>query len=166
MAFSGGSDSKQSACNAGDQGWIPESRRPPEKGMLVETSYNANILWCCALFSLPTSRFSKITLGCWNQLWWGYLTTRNITNQTSNPQPPRQLLTLTVALRGNKKWLTPCPQGAYKTWKGTSPNPSWLELLRISLKSQMKGVRGHRHCSRRDLHPHPSSATYWPCPLK
>ena len=27
----------------------------------------------------------------------------NIINQSSKPQPPRQLLTLTVTLRGNKK---------------------------------------------------------------
>ena len=53
VGFSGGSGSKESACNAGDLGWIPESRRSLEKGMLVETSYNTNILWCCALFSLP-----------------------------------------------------------------------------------------------------------------
>ena len=32
MGFSGGSDSKESACNAGDSGWIPESRRCPGDG--------------------------------------------------------------------------------------------------------------------------------------
>ena len=30
--FPGGSDSKESACNAGDQGSIPESRRFPGEG--------------------------------------------------------------------------------------------------------------------------------------
>ena len=30
--FPGGSDSKESACNAGDLGWIPESSRSPGEG--------------------------------------------------------------------------------------------------------------------------------------
>ena len=32
VGFSGGSDSQESACNAGDLGWIPESRRSPGEG--------------------------------------------------------------------------------------------------------------------------------------
>ena len=36
--FSGGSEVKASACNAGDQGWIPGSRRSPGEG-------NGNSLW-------------------------------------------------------------------------------------------------------------------------
>ena len=32
MDFSGGSDGKESACNAGDLGSIPGLRRPPRKG--------------------------------------------------------------------------------------------------------------------------------------
>ena len=32
MASTGGSDSKESACNAGDQGSIPGSGRPPGEG--------------------------------------------------------------------------------------------------------------------------------------
>ena len=32
MAFSSGSDSKESACNAGDQGSIPGSERSPREG--------------------------------------------------------------------------------------------------------------------------------------
>ena len=32
MGFPGGSDAKESACNAGDPGSIPESGRSPEEG--------------------------------------------------------------------------------------------------------------------------------------
>ena len=32
MGFPGGSDGKESACNAGDPGSIPESGRPPGEG--------------------------------------------------------------------------------------------------------------------------------------
>ena len=38
VGFSGGSGSKESACNAGDLGWIPESRRSLEKGMATQSS--------------------------------------------------------------------------------------------------------------------------------
>ena len=36
--FPGGSDSKESACNAGDLGSIPGSGRPLEKGMATHSS--------------------------------------------------------------------------------------------------------------------------------
>ena len=36
--FPGGSDSKESACNAGDLGLIPGSERSPEKGMATHSS--------------------------------------------------------------------------------------------------------------------------------
>ena len=40
--FPGGSDGKESACNAGDQGSIPGSRRSPGEG-------NGNLLQCSCL---------------------------------------------------------------------------------------------------------------------
>ena len=36
--FSGGSDSKESACNAGDPSWIPRLEDPLEKGMATHSS--------------------------------------------------------------------------------------------------------------------------------
>ena len=36
--FPGGSDGKESACNAGDPGWIPGSGRSLEKGMATLSS--------------------------------------------------------------------------------------------------------------------------------
>ena len=42
MGFPGGSDGKESSCNAGDQGSIPGSRRSPEEG-------NGNLLQCSCL---------------------------------------------------------------------------------------------------------------------
>ena len=38
MGFPGGSDSKESACNAGDPGLIPRSGRSPGKGMATHAS--------------------------------------------------------------------------------------------------------------------------------
>ena len=38
MGFTGGSDSKESACNAGDLCLIPGSGRSPEKGMATHSS--------------------------------------------------------------------------------------------------------------------------------
>ena len=38
MGFPGGSDSKESACNSGDLGWIPGSGRSPEKEMATDSS--------------------------------------------------------------------------------------------------------------------------------
>ena len=38
LDFSGGSDDKESACNVGDSGSIPESGRSPEKGMATHSS--------------------------------------------------------------------------------------------------------------------------------
>jgi len=32
LGFPGGSNHKESACNAGDPGWIPGSERPPGEG--------------------------------------------------------------------------------------------------------------------------------------
>ena len=32
LGFTGGSDGKESACSAGDPGWIPESGRSPGEG--------------------------------------------------------------------------------------------------------------------------------------
>ena len=40
--FPGGSDSKESACNAGDLGLIPESERSPEEGM---ATYSSILAW-------------------------------------------------------------------------------------------------------------------------
>ena len=40
--FHGGSDSKESACNAGDLGSIPESERSPEEGM---ATYSSILAW-------------------------------------------------------------------------------------------------------------------------
>ena len=42
MGYSGGLDGKESACNAGDQGSIPESGRSPGEG-------NVNPLQCSCL---------------------------------------------------------------------------------------------------------------------
>ena len=42
MGFSGGSDSKESACNVGEPGLIPGSGRSPEKGM---TTYSSILAW-------------------------------------------------------------------------------------------------------------------------
>ena len=41
MGFPGGSDSKESACNAGDQGSIPGSGKSPEEGKSNPLQY------CC-----------------------------------------------------------------------------------------------------------------------
>ena len=38
QGFPGGSDGKESACNAGDPGLIPESGRSPEKEMATQSS--------------------------------------------------------------------------------------------------------------------------------
>ena len=38
LGFPGGSDGKESACNAGDPGLIPESGRSPEKEMATQSS--------------------------------------------------------------------------------------------------------------------------------
>ena len=38
MGFPGGSDSKESACNAGDSGLIPGSGRSPEKEMATHSN--------------------------------------------------------------------------------------------------------------------------------
>ena len=44
--FSGGSDGKESACNAGDPGSVPGSGRSLEKGMATESSILAwRITW-------------------------------------------------------------------------------------------------------------------------
>ena len=40
LGFPGGSDDKESACNAGDPGSIPGSRRSPEKGMAAHFQYS------------------------------------------------------------------------------------------------------------------------------
>ena len=46
MGFSGGSDGKESACNAGDLGLIPGSEDPLEMGMATHSSTLAwRILW-------------------------------------------------------------------------------------------------------------------------
>ena len=44
LGFSGGSDSKESSCNAGDLGLIPESGRSPGEGngYLLQYSYLGN----------------------------------------------------------------------------------------------------------------------------
>ena len=39
MSFPGGSDGEESACNVGDLGLIPGSRRPLEKGMATHTVF-------------------------------------------------------------------------------------------------------------------------------
>ena len=41
LGFSGGSDSKESACNAGDPGLIPGLRRSPGEGMATHSSFLA-----------------------------------------------------------------------------------------------------------------------------
>ena len=41
MGFPGGSDSKESACNVGDQGLIPGLGRCPEKRMATHSSIHA-----------------------------------------------------------------------------------------------------------------------------
>ena len=38
LGFPGGSDSKESACNTKDLGWIPGSGRPLEKGLATHSS--------------------------------------------------------------------------------------------------------------------------------
>ena len=38
LGFPGGSDGKESACNAGDMGSIPRLGRSPEKGMAIHSS--------------------------------------------------------------------------------------------------------------------------------
>ena len=38
MGFPGGSDGKESACNARDLGFIPVSRRSPEEGMVTHSN--------------------------------------------------------------------------------------------------------------------------------
>ena len=38
MDFPGGSDTKESACNAGDPGSIPDSEDPLEKGIITHSS--------------------------------------------------------------------------------------------------------------------------------
>ena len=48
MSFPGGSDSKESACSAGDTGSIPGSGRSPEEG-------NGNPLQCSCLENLVDS---------------------------------------------------------------------------------------------------------------
>ena len=46
LGFPGGSDSKESACNAGDPSLIPELEDPPEKEMASRSSTLAwKILW-------------------------------------------------------------------------------------------------------------------------
>jgi len=41
VGFPGGSDSKESACNARDPGYMPGSGRPLEKGMATHSSITA-----------------------------------------------------------------------------------------------------------------------------
>ena len=41
LGFPGGSDGKESACNAGDQGSVPESEDPLEKGMATHSNIHA-----------------------------------------------------------------------------------------------------------------------------
>ena len=46
LGFPGGSDSKESACNAGDPGSIPELGRSPGEGMAIHSSILAwEIAW-------------------------------------------------------------------------------------------------------------------------
>ena len=40
LGFSGGSDSKESACNAGDPGLIPGSGRSPGEGKVYSLQYS------------------------------------------------------------------------------------------------------------------------------
>ena len=40
MGFPGGSDGKESACNAGDPGWIPASGRSPGEGNGYSLQYS------------------------------------------------------------------------------------------------------------------------------
>ena len=40
LGFPGGSDSKESACNAGDPGWIPGSGRSPGEGKGCPLQYS------------------------------------------------------------------------------------------------------------------------------
>ena len=50
MGFPGGSDSKESACNAEDLGLIPGSERSPEKEMATHSNIFAwRIPWAIAL---------------------------------------------------------------------------------------------------------------------
>ena len=57
MGFPGGSDSKESACNAGDQGSIPGSGKSPEEG-------NGNpLLYSC--LGIPMDR------GAWQATVYG-----------------------------------------------------------------------------------------------
>ena len=46
MGFSGGSDGKESACSAGDLGWIPRLEDPLEKGMATHSCiFASRIPW-------------------------------------------------------------------------------------------------------------------------
>ena len=62
MGFSRGSDSKESACNVGDPGLIPESGRSPEggNGNLLQYSYLENPMdrgaWQATVYGVSKSQ--------------------------------------------------------------------------------------------------------------
>ena len=60
MGFPGGSDSKESACNAGDLGSIPGSGRSPGEGN-----------WQPTLVFLPGEFYGQKSLGGYNP--WGHI---------------------------------------------------------------------------------------------
>ena len=71
MGFPGDSDSKESACNAGDLGLIPESRRYPGEGngyplqySCLKNSMNRGAYWTTVHegAKTPQTRLSKLTL--------------------------------------------------------------------------------------------------------
>ena len=62
LSFLGGSDSKESACNAGDPGLIPRSERSPGEGNgnPLQYSYLENPMdggaWQAIVYGVPKSR--------------------------------------------------------------------------------------------------------------
>ena len=53
MGFPGGSDSKESACNAGDPDWIPGSGRSPGEGIGYPLQYSRASLMVQLVKNLP-----------------------------------------------------------------------------------------------------------------
>ena len=62
--FSGGSDSKESACNAGDPSWIPQLEDPLEKGVATHSSVLAwEIPWTEELGGLQFMGSQRVRQG-------------------------------------------------------------------------------------------------------
>ena len=87
--FPGGSDSKESTCNAGDQGLIPGSGRFPGEGngYPVKTTIFPVVMYGCESWTIKRAEHQRIDafeLWCWRRLLRVPWTVRRLNQSTLN----------------------------------------------------------------------------------